>query len=274
MRVIVTGASGFLGRAVSDRLKRADLDVLGLSRQKINGLMQVADYSESPCGDVLIHLAETNDRGWINNNGGASEQGAARVIHALIDKGYKKVIYASSASIYGDRIPEPRKPDEQVFAVDGYSRIKLYSEEIVLQEGGCVARLANLYGAGMSKTNVLSAILGQLNKVEPLKLNDVTPIRDFLWVNDAANAFLQMVLCQPIGIFNVGSGVGVQVHELAKLALSYSGQPTRQIDSMKAENNSTLILDISKTIEILNWSPNIKLEDGIQQLVSLNTRSI
>lgn len=229
---------------------------------------------DAPAGEVLIHLAETNDRTLVNKEGHIFEQNAADIIQGLAGKKYGKIVYASSAAVYGDQHIEPRRTDEYVEAVDSYSRIKLHSERVVLEHGGVIARLTNLYGPGMSETNVISTIIKQL-QLDSIQLRDATPVRDFLWVDDAATAFVKMVFSNLTGIFNVGSGTGVSIYELSRLALFFSGHPNKHIISMQKEKKiSTLIVDISKTTDAFCWRPNMKLKDGIENLITIGMGSI
>ena len=71
MKVIVTGASGFIGSRVFDQLKLSGMEAIGVSRNiGLNkDLFKVDDYRDCPKGDVLIHLAESNDRALVNSLG-------------------------------------------------------------------------------------------------------------------------------------------------------------------------------------------------------------
>ena len=70
MRVVITGAAGFLGTALRHRLLAFEqVEVLGISRRPLPGLLTVSNYAEIPSGDILIHLAESSDRQISNSNG-------------------------------------------------------------------------------------------------------------------------------------------------------------------------------------------------------------
>src|SRR5687767_13907347 len=64
MRVVITGASGFLGRAALAHFRNAGIEAVGVHRQPTTapGEVTVKDYAQAPAGDVLIHLAENGDR--------------------------------------------------------------------------------------------------------------------------------------------------------------------------------------------------------------------
>lgn len=268
MRVIVTGASGFLGRAIYQNLIAQGIDCVGVARSDVFGLQRVSSYSDAPVGDCLIHCAETSDRTAANSSGENLASEARNTLEDLLAKRYSQVVYASSAVLYGDHCATPRGISDQVFATDIYTHIKLASEQRVLEHGGVVARLSNLYGPGMAQGNVLGTILGQLGRPGPVKLKNTAPVRDFLLIEDAARAFLMLSASKKTGIYNVGSGVGTSIAELASLTLVEAGEAGRPVVSVQSGDVfSNLVLDISATSEAVGWVPRVPLREGIRQLL-------
>ena len=271
MKIVVTGASGFLGRALMHCLSDKSLSVLGVSRSQSPFTLQVKNYKDSPEGDVLVHLAETNDRAYAQSNTPYYQQDALATLNILLDKKFSRVIYASSALLYGDQGQLSRKVNDPVYETDAYTSLKLASESQVLGRNGVVVRLGNLYGPGMAKTNVISTILKQIPLDGPIRVFDANPVRDFLWVADAACALANMIRGEAYGIFNVGSGVGVSIHKLAIEILNATGQPERQIESSEpGKRFSKLVLDISETEAAFGWKPTINLVDGINALMKMS----
>jgi UDP-glucose 4-epimerase len=269
MRVVITGASGFLGSAVAGILTLAGVGAIRISRQDIPGVVRVANYADSPRGDVLIHLAEINNRSRVNQLAVEYELEMSATLHALLKKGYEKVIYASSSVIYGDEVDTPRIESDPVSAIDTYTRVKLVSEQSVLSCGGVVARLANIYGPGMPAQNVLSDILSQFDKNDPITLQDISPVRDFLWIEDAAEAIMKMATERVQGVFNIGSGIGTSIGELAKMLLEQAKQSQRQIISRRiSAKPSYNVLDITKAKQNLQWQPSISLNEGLRCLLA------
>lgn len=269
MRVVVTGASGFLGRALMRKLAHDGIDVVGVSRHSLQPEhVQVASYADAPDGDVLVHLAEASDRRWAEMNAQVYEQEALRTLESLLGKGFGRVVYASSAVLYGDQSEELRRVEDPVHIVDTYTRIKYASEQAVLRGKGVVARLVNLYGPGMAEGNVLSAILKQVPLEGPIRVLDVTPVRDFLWIEDAADVFAGMALGKASGIFNVGTGLGTSILELAHIVLSAAGQTGRTVESgYQGIRRSQLAVDIAQTAAAFGWRPTTALPKGIETLV-------
>jgi UDP-glucose 4-epimerase len=270
MKVVVTGASGFLGRSVVRRLSLTGGTIVPVSRRALPGILQVADYADAPAGDVLIHLAEAAHRGAAERAGLTYEQETFAGLSALLKKPYGRIIYASSAVLYGDQVETPRHPHDEVSVSDTYTRVKRRAELAVLDSaGGIVARLSNLYGPGMSEQNVMSAILTQIPGPGPVRVRDIGPVRDFLWADDAADALVRMADATRTGLFNVGSGIGRSVGDVASLALKVGGQPDRLVVSTQpGARRSHLVLDISETVSVWQWSPVTGMEDGINRLLN------
>lgn len=273
MQVIVTGASGFLGQAVLRALAAARSAAVGVSRQPRPGLVQVAGYEDAPAGDVLVHLAQGSDRAAANAGGAAHEAEAVRTLEALLAKPYRHVVYASSAVLYGDRAQTPRRPSDPVDASDTYARIKLACEQAVLARGGTVARLANLYGPGMATSNVLGDVLAQLGNGEAISMQALHPVRDFLWVDDAAAGLVAMAERPHQGVFNLGSGTGTSVAQLVDLVQQAAGTRQQVLARRPAASPSSLVLDVSATTEAFGWTPSTSLQQGIGRLVSMNSGS-
>lgn len=275
MKVVITGASGFLGGYVLRLLyKYENVEAIAVTRKNIAGWCTVSDYSESPVGDVLIHLAEDNNRAHVAKSGKAYELEAIKTITALLAKGYRRVIYASSSALYGDEEFHAHSPNDPIQSNDTYTRVKQRSELAVLKaHGGLVVRLANIYGPGMSKSNVISAILRQIPGEGRLEVMDKTPVRDFIWVEDAAEGVVALALGNFTGdgkrmLFNLGTGVGTSIGVLAELALSTAEQPDRPVYSIKPLNRkSTLILDFSATTSACGWQPKTSLRQGLTKIL-------
>lgn len=274
--VVVTGASGFLGGAVVRALRaETKMKIVPVSRRPLAGGVQVRDYDETPQADILIHLANESDRARAAAGGDPYVKESARIVRSLLAKSYRCVLYASSAALYGDQVARPRRPEEPVFPSDPYGQAKREGERLILETGrGIALRLGNLYGVGMSRANVLSAILSQIHESEdkPLKIGDDSPIRDFLWIEDAAQAFAriaaQAVAKTEGGIYNLGSGVGTSVGALARLALDLAGHSQRRVVASDPSGRpSVLVLDIAATIAAFGWRPETDLKKGLAALI-------
>ena len=264
-KIIITGASGFIGSALISMLKRDNIEYIGLTRKNITGLTQISSYADysNDKNSILIHLAQPN------NSKKESNGEEIELCKKLVSKNWNHIIYISSATVYGDQIDNPRKSDEEIFGYNDYTNVKLKCESIVLSKGGTCLRFSNIYGHKMSSENVISEILSQVSKSEKIVVENKYPIRDFLWIDDAVNAIIQAIKLKPSGIINVGSGIGTSIEELVKNVLNIINKPDNLIFSKKREKiNSFLVLNIDDAKKILNWSPQITLIEGLSKLLN------
>jgi UDP-glucose 4-epimerase len=276
LKVVVTGASGFLGACVLRVLAaQQNVEAIAVTRREISGWCRVPDYSQSPVGDVLIHLAEDNDRAQVAKAGQAYEEKVLATLAALLGKGYRRVVYASSAVLYGDADIRAHLPNDPIRNDDAYTRIKRLSELAVLKlPVGVVVRLANIYGPGMSQNNVMSTILRQIPGADSLEVMETNPVRDFVWVQDAAEGIVALALGHfkkgnEGGLYNLGTGVGTSIGALAGMALEIAGQTDRPVKAkFSSDRHSSLILDSSDTTSTCGWKPKTSLQQGLAHLLN------
>lgn len=253
--VVVTGATGFLGRHAVRMLEQAGYRTIAVTRGTAAGMQHVEDYAESPSGDALLHLAESSDRALANSTEEQALSAATATVRHLASRFGSRMVYASSAAVYGDQTPLPRSEDSPVIPSDPYNRLKLRNEEVVLKAGGTVSRFSNIYGRGMARSNVLSDILQQIPGDGPLFVRDDQPVRDYLAVTDAALACVCMIHAGYHGVLNVGSGVGTSVRQLAGLALMAGGESHRPVIARgTASVPSINVLDVKRAALSIGWS--------------------
>src|SRR4051794_33403107 len=100
MKVVVTGASGFIGRALVAALSQLNVEVVAVSRRRCptaaTAEVVVRDYSETPPGDILVHLAESNNQSTIEQIGDHYVTDALARLEGMLAKRYQRVVYASS----------------------------------------------------------------------------------------------------------------------------------------------------------------------------------
>jgi UDP-glucose 4-epimerase len=265
--IVVTGASGFVGQALMRQLLKNGFSVTGLSRRRVSGLVTVANYADmhAPDDAILVHLAQGA------NTSDLFGDEDIELCRTLSGRPWRHIVYASSAIVYGDAKNYLRSPEEPISAFNDYSRVKLRCEEIISKVGGTCLRLGNLYGPGMNADTVISAILRQIPGEGPLRLQNVLPVRDFLWVEDVARCLISACRIMPGSILNVGSGSGMAVGDVARLALTIAGEGLRPVVGVVSSGQaSCLKLDISKTQSVLNWSPEIDISSGLFSLLCAN----
>lgn len=268
-RVVITGAGGFVGKSIVSKLREnKDLEVVSVSRKTQEGFCRVADYSDSPNGDLLIHLGEENTLSKVDRD---AVEKAKETITSLTKKGrYKHIIYASSGVLYGESSEAKHKTTDPISVSNHYSEMKFNSERAVMHsDSGLIARFSNIMGPGMSSGSVVKKIVNQLSTGSDIKLHNLSPVRDFLWVEDTAECFSKMIhnlLNQKTtdSVLNVSSGVGTSIGSLAKMFIQLSETPTRRVIGENVmSKNSTIILDNKETLIQLDWEPKVTLAQAV-----------
>jgi UDP-glucose 4-epimerase len=272
--IVITGASGFLGRSLGARLTSLSVPYTAVSRRNEPGFHQVVDYRDTPTCEILIHLAEEPERATVNLLGKTYLDQTFDVV-SMLSKRVGTLIYASSSVVYGDACETPFATDALVTPTDLYSRCKVRNEEIVLASGGTVLRLSNLFGPGMSPHNVINDIASQLTLPGAMKVRDDMPVRDFLSISAVVDAIVLLLQTPCPGILNVGSGVGLSIREVAQLALQRVGQQGREIVATQpTARRSINILDIAETQGRLQWSPGPSPMISLGNFFFNGTRSV
>tara|TARA_B100000212_G_scaffold342405_2_gene329383 strand:+ start:963 stop:1790 length:828 start_codon:yes stop_codon:yes gene_type:complete len=275
MQVAITGASGFLGSSISKYLTLHGFQCLNISRKNIKKGIKINDYEETPNAEIIIHLAQSNNRNFVNQQDQNYVDKNLRVTSNIAKKNFRKLIYISSALVYGDQCKEPRNTIEKVNYYDNYSKIKLKSENIILDHKGLVLRLSNLYGPGMSNKNVFSNVINQVKHSNSIKMLNGHSVRDFIWINDVNNVILKVIKSNlNKSIYNIGSGVGTSIEELIKNIQSIYGTNLPVKYHNQDSTISNIVLDIANTTKDLNWEPKTNLREGLYNIMKLNRNFI
>lgn len=294
MHAVVTGGAGFIGSHLVERLLTEGytvdvVDTLVAGRFK-DRFLEGAQYHEFDVrdhvklgtlirsGSLVFHLAalpriqdsieqplETFD---VNVGGTASVLEAARVHHAA------RVVFASSAAVYGESKKLPLQESGTLQPVSPYGVHKQMGEQLLhiyrqqFSVAGCSLRFFNVYGPRMDPSGAYALVVGKF--VEAVKSGLPVPIvgdgsstRDFVHVRDVANALFTVAVAEhlPQYSYNIGSGVETQIRALATLCSEdHEYLPAR-------DEVARSLADISLIRNDLDWQPQISLEEGVMELL-------
>lgn len=306
-QVLITGAGGFIGSHLTERLvllgartrafvhynSRNDWGLLELLPQHV--LRQVEVIAGDLTDASVVRKAVTNceivfhlgaliaipysyqaPRQFIDTN----VIGTFNVLQACLDAQVEKVVHTSTSETYGSARYTPIDEAHLLQGQSPYAASKIAADKLA-ESFYCsydlpVATLRpfNTFGPRQSARAVIPTIIAQALTGEVVKLGPLTPVRDLLFVADTVSAFTEVAISeQSIGqVFNVGTGRGVTIGELAKTIINmFDGKKEIVSDSerlrpIKSEV-MTLICDSTKAKKALGWAPQYSLEQGLLSTV-------
>ena len=272
------GGSGFIGTQFQSMIERQSnnnsqihmIPHRGSSEEIKIALEKLDALSNSNTTTSLLYLAENNEITKADKLSSEYIEDNVKRLKFIISNTRSKLIYASSVAIYGDLSKIPHSPSEKSNTINTYSKSKFECEKLVLQAGGVVARLSNIYGPGMSKKNIISDILKQIKVkgINSINIIDGSPIRDMIHISDVTSCLLSMTKIQKKGIYNIATGTSISMKDLALMILKVANFEEYKLVELKHNKTTSCIsLDISNTKKTFAWSPSISLQDGLKQLV-------
>lgn len=304
--IAVTGGSGYIGSALINELQKYDCKIIRVSRVSLISLEgvedKIYDLTTKDCwielvsaADIIFHLAGNTSIAFAEENIYESLSSNLLPVVNLVDASKKlklspKVIYASSATVYGITDLLPVSEDLMVKPVSIYDLHKLYVEQhlAMANNQGIISikslRLSNVYGPSLSESNSKDrGILSQITKacMKGYNINVYgggNYLRDYIFIDDVVDAFLcASISNNPNIVFNVSSGVGISVKEVFQMIADEVKKNKGifcNIEDTDWPNNTNIIEkrnfigSNNKLISMLGWKRNVTLEEGIQRLVS------
>lgn len=189
-----------------------------------------------------------------------------------------KIVFASSSSIYGNVTRIPVKENFEKKPINPYGLTKLeaeYLSEKYAKLGVQVVglRYFNVYGKGqsISYAGVITKFLERIaNRKPPIINGDGLQKRDFVFVSDVTKAnLLAMKSKENCAFLNIGSGKSISILELANMIINFSGLEMKPLHTKPLEGDIMASeADISLAKKIINWEPQTKLVDWLEETVS------
>lgn len=275
---LIIGADGLLGRSLAARL--ADLpEVTVRPVTRADGDLRISDnWDGLPPADHVFQLAARtfvpdswdHPRQFVQDN-------IAITSNALeyCRRHGSNMIYASSY-LYGNPDRLPISESARIVISNPYALSKRMCEEMVEHFSrmfgfpATVVRPFNIYGPRQDKRFLLPSIIQQAIHADEIKVMDLEPRRDYVFVDDVADAFLACARApSDFEVYNVGSGESYSVGEVVATVMRLVG---RQLPVVSAgERRESEIMDtradIAKARERLGWEPKFSIEAGLGMLV-------
>ena len=305
MRVLVTGGAGFIGSHICERLLKEGYEVIcldnfdpyyepGLKRNNIKPFLNdkkfklvegdirdqrlVREIISQDVDYIFHYAAQTGVRASVENPLKAHEvnaTGTLSILQACLNSNTKKIINASSSSVYGKVKYLPLDENHPKTPVSPYGVSKLMAEHYcrVFSEiyGLKIIslRLFTVYGPRMRPDLAISIFTTKVLKNETIEIfGDGTKTRDFTYIDDVIEANLLAMKKADSGVYNIGSGGRISIGELAERIIEVTGAKSGVVYAhpQKGDAEHTWA-SIDKAKKELGWEPQINLEQGLERFV-------
>ncbi len=297
MRFLVTGAAGFLGSALANRLTREGHSVRGLddlSTGDPNALSPEVHFTRGDINDrpklwtqlqdvdCVYHLAARvsvpESMLYPREYNQVNVGGTVTLMEAMRDVGVRRVVFISSGAIYGDQPVQPLKETSASNPHSPYAVSKLAAEYYVRTIGSlwgietvCL-RVFNAYGPGQHIPPVHAPVIPNLLRQASLNgtivvHGDGMQTRDYVYVEDVVNAMVTAASAPDVNqlIINIGSGRDTSVRELVRLVLEITkGHPEVVFNPRTEQGPIRMCADLSLAREKLGYQISIPLEIGLR----------
>lgn len=269
MRIFLTGQDGFIGREIHRQARDAGHEVMGLEKPfRMANLPweQIAAFAPEVC----IHCAWiATPRVYLE----ASENVEHRewsliMIRKLAEMGTKRFVVAGTCAEYGISA-NPLREEEILAPTTLYGReknlLRIQLEKDGIQSGIDLiwARIFYPYGPGEHPDRLISFLIHNALAGKESSLKQPAALRDYIHVQDIAQALLLLAAKAKPGIFNIGTGKGVRLSFLRSLIETEYGKSHSKSDhEHSGEVSDAVIADVSR-ISALGWKPQFDIKDGL-----------
>jgi UDP-glucose 4-epimerase len=305
MNFLITGAAGFLGSTLANRLAREGHQVRGLDdlstgdpqalspdvhftrgdvndRPKLWTLLQEVDCVYHLAARVSVPESVLYPREYNSVNVG----GTVSLMEAMRDVGVGRVVLISSGAVYGDQGEQPLQEDMPPIPRSPYAVSKLAAEYYVRTIGDLWGietvslRVFNAYGPGQhlpaSHPPVIPYFLRQAVRSGTLVVHsEGKQTRDYVYVSDVIRCMIAASTAPNINglVINVGSGTETSIRELVRLVLEVSGGQAEVIYNPRNDPGvSRMCADLTQARSKLGYQASVSLADGLRLTLDLDHR--
>lgn len=306
-KVLVTGAGGFIGSHLVERLVDLGADVIGFVRYNSRndwGLLEIIPHhmldslevvsgdlmdfdavsSAAKDVDVIFHLGSlisipysyNRPRDTIENN----ILSTLNILTAARNRGVEKIVHTSSSEVYGTAQYVPIDEKHPLQGQSPYSASKIGADKIA-ESFYCsfdlpvaTIRPFNTYGPRQSARAIIPTIITQAIEQETIKLGSLFPTRDYTYVKDTVNGFIRVAESDSsVGeVINIGSNFEVSMGDLAeKISCLLNKKISIVQDPSRVRPLKSevqrLWCDNAKARRLLDWEPQVSLEEGLRETI-------
>ena len=305
--MLVTGAAGFIGSHLAEALGREGAEVRAFVRynsrndygwleQLDQALIDEIEIFRGDLGnpeavgnavrgcDTVFHLGALipipysyrHPREFVT----ANVEGTLNILEACRRESTGRLVQTSTSEVYGTAVRVPIDEQHPLNAQSPYAATKIAADQLALSfwrsfdTPVVVARPFNTFGPRQSARAVIPTLITQALGREEVELGSLHPTRDFLYVEDLVRGLKRCAEAKGVEgeVVNLGSGAEISIADLAtevfrlvgrELPITFSADRARP----PLSEVERLLADTSKAEELLDWTPDVSLEEGLTRTI-------
>ncbi len=283
-KIFITGHRGFIGSALMCALRQYDeFEVAGLSRSEGKNLLNFESIADLPRADKIVHLAGAV--GVMQSWSQPYETYQNNIIPTLNILEYARiqkvpVIYMSSY-VYGIPTYLPIDEAHPINCTNPYASSKRQSEmlcEAYSRDFGIpvtILRPFNIYGPGQPQSSLIPHIINQAKEKHSIKVRDLSPRRDYLYVDDLTDALLKVIFSEweqaDSETYNLGFGQSYSVQDVINIIMKLINRKISVLSAEECRPNEIMdcYSDSQKFSKQFGWKPQTNLMKGITKLLKV-----
>jgi NAD dependent epimerase/dehydratase len=306
-KILVTGAGGFIGSHLAERLVELGANVRALVHYNALGRWGWLDHSPL-AGEMEVVAGDISDRDSVRNAVQGREivfhlaaligipysyhapdsyvrtniMGTLNILQAARECKVERLLHTSTSEAYGTARAVPINESHPLQGQSPYSASKIGADKMAesfnLSFGLPVVtvRPFNTFGPRQSARAVIPTIITQLTVGPKVRLGNLRPTRDLNYVANTVDGFLVAAQDTPAAIgktFNLGTGREISIGDLAKMIAHLMGRPLEiedEAERMRAAGSEVerLVADPSLARGLLGWEPQVSLEEGLERTIT------
>ena len=280
-KVLVTGASGFIGKALGARLKALGREVEPID--SVSGDIAEPETLDKFAQADIAHVFHLAGKTFVPDSWDDPQAfcqtnvlGTVNVLE-FCRKKHIPVTYVS-AYVYGHPDSLPIAEDSEIRPSNPYALTKRLAEEIcefyasAHQLPVTTIRPFNVFGIGQAKHFLIPAIIEQvLGTGKEIVVKDLAPKRDYVYLEDLVTALLATLdKADGYSVYNIGSGISLSVQEAIEIIQDVAGTKKKIVCDQAIRTNELMdvVADISKAGRELGWKPEHSFRAGIEKIIT------
>jgi len=288
MKILLTGATGFIGKYVVERLISKGINFVTVGRNTPNtghehinaDLLLTTSFNEivkASKATHLIHLAWYAEHGkyWTSPLNDKWTDATLKLIVAFCNSGGQGVIAAGTCAEYDWTDGYCNEEETLINPETIYGQAKDQTRKLVLavcekHNVSCVwGRIFFPYGREENSQRLIPSLISFFRGESPPFGVNGNQYRDFLYAYDVSEAFIFLLLSGQSGVFNLSSGIPIQISDLVtKLAKLNNVNPNAILDlTTERAGEPKLLVGVNSKLKSLGWEPKYTLDDGLKEIM-------